>query len=115
MARRWRPPESAVSRVTGVMETLHGVALYPFSLAERDDRTQFHIQMALLRDADFVEHASDIDVQVDHGVVTLEGTTTTPAARTAAERIASQQSGVVQVDNRLRIGPMLPPTGHSRR
>ena len=105
-------PATAVARVTGMMETLHGVAVYPFSIAERDDRTQFHIMMALLRDADFVDHASDIDVKVDHGAVTIEGITSTPSARTSAERIASQEPGVVSVDNRLRIGPLRAPNGH---
>lgn len=100
------------SHVPGVMETVNDVAFpfHPFSVPEGDDRIQFHIQMALLRDAELVDHASDIDVQVDHGVVTLEGIAT-PAARASAERIASHQSGVVTVDNRMRIGPTRPPTG----
>jgi osmotically-inducible protein OsmY len=107
-----RANAASVAHVTGAMETFDDLTGHPFSLPEGDDRTQFHIQMALLEDADFVAHASDIDVQVDQGIVTLRGVTTTPRARAAAERIASRQSGVFEVDNRLRIGPALPPTGH---
>lgn len=106
--------ESALPHVIGAMDTLNE-PLQAFSPTARDDRTAFHIQLALLQDADFVAQASDIDVQVEQGVVTLRGVTTTPEARTTAERIASRQSGVVKVDNRLRIGPALPPTGHRNR
>lgn len=107
--------ELSTSPVTGVTETVQGLSLRPFMVGDGDERAQFRVQFALLHDDDFVEHASDIDVRAEHGVVTLQGTTTTPAARTAAERIAGRQPGVAQVDNRLRIGPIGPPSGHTRR
>ena len=90
------------ARVMRTMDTLDDLSLGRFSSVEGDDRTLFHVQMALMLDADFLENASDVDVQVEHGVVTLTGITTTPAARTSVERIASEQSGVVKVENRLR-------------
>ena len=82
-----RANAATVAHVTGAMEAFDDLTGHPFSLPEGDERTQFHIQMALLQDADFEAHASDIDVQVDQGVVTLRGVTTTPEARTAAERM----------------------------
>ncbi len=102
--------ELSIARVSGVMETLNDLSLRPFEPADDDERAQFHVQMALLHDADFVDHASDVDVRVEHGAVTLAGTTSTPEARVAAERIASRQAGVVSVDNRMRVGPLRAPT-----
>lgn len=107
--------ERPATRVMRIMDTLDELSLGRFSTVQGDERTLFHVQMALMLDADFLENASDVDVQVDRGVVTLTGTTTTPASRASVERIAAQQSGVARVDNRLRIGPMRAPTGHTRR
>jgi osmotically-inducible protein OsmY len=104
-----------MTRVTEVMEPLNDLARNPLSPApEGDERTTFHVQMALLRSEEVVDRAGDIDVKVDHGAVTLEGVTSTPAARTAAERVALQQPDVTTVDNRLRVGPVPPPRGHAR-
>lgn len=69
-----------------------------------DEQATFKVQLALLDD-DFMDPASDIDVRVDNGVATLRGTTTTPEARTDAERIAMRYPGVASVDNQLRVGP----------
>lgn len=107
--------ERPASRVMRIMDTLDDLSLGRFSSVEGDDRTLFHVQMALMLDADFLENTSDVDVHVDRGVVTLTGTSTTPAARASVERIAMQQSGVARVDNRLRIGPMRAPASHERR
>lgn len=96
---------AAARSLPGVIETLNGMTALPSPPPEGDDQTTFHIQFALLQDDDFVDHASDVDVKVSHGMVTLRGNTTTPQARTAAERIAMRQPGVISVDNELRIGP----------
>ena len=105
-----------MTRVTDVMEPLNDLARNPLSPApEGDERTLFHVQMALLRSEEVVDHAGDIDVKVDHGAVTLEGVTSTPSARTAAERVALQQPDVSTVDNRLRVGPVPAPRGHAQR
>lgn len=72
-----------------------------------DAQATFNVQLALLDDADFSSHASDIDVRVDDGVATIRGNTTTPGARTDAERIALRYSGVVSVDNELRVAPIV--------
>ena len=107
--------EAALPRVTGMMETLDELTVPPYSPPQTDGRIQFHIQLALLHDAELVDNASDLDVHVDQGVATLRGVTTRPEVRTTAERIASSQSGVVKVDNRLRIGPVRPPADHGNR
>jgi osmotically-inducible protein OsmY len=107
--------ELALPRVTGLVETLNELTVEPYSPPLGDDRIQFHIQLALLHDAAFVDNASDVDVHVDKGVVTLRGVATTPEVRTTAERIASRQSGVVNVDNRLRIGVVRPPSAETDR
>jgi hypothetical protein len=71
-----------------------------------DEKATFTVQLALHDDADFSRQASDIDVRVDDGVATIRGNTTTPEARTDAERIALRYAGVVSVDNRLRVAPL---------
>jgi hyperosmotically inducible periplasmic protein len=48
---------------------------------------------------------SDIDVDTNHGVVTLKGTVPTPAGRDRALAIAKATDGVKSVTNQLRISP----------
>lgn len=48
--------------------------------------------------------ASDIEVRVDNGAVTLTGTVTTRLDRRIAETIVDSAPGVTDVDNRLRVG-----------
>jgi hypothetical protein len=48
-------------------------------------------------------NASDIDVTVSGGEVTLQGTVSSRAARRMAETIADSVSGVRDVDNQLRV------------
>lgn len=60
-----------------------------------------------LRDALLASAAVDaaaIEVSVDAGTVTLDGSVATPYARSAAEEIASQVEGVVDIVNRLTPG-----------
>lgn len=54
-----------------------------------------------LADADWVD-ASEIEVEVSDGVVTLEGAVGSREARRAAEDLVAEVSGVVDVVNRLR-------------
>ena len=44
-----------------------------------------------------------IEIEHDDGVITLKGTVETEQDRVAAEDLARQQEGVVEVINRLRI------------
>lgn len=46
---------------------------------------------------------SDIDVDVEKGVVTLNGTVGNAAARTRAEAIAKETDGVKSVENKLKV------------
>ncbi len=107
--------ELAVANASGVVGALEEITLQQPGAESPDDRTAFKIQLALLQDQYFVDHAGDVDVKVDHGVASLHGTTSTPEARTAAERITSKQPGVTVVDNQLRLGPVDPTSGHTRR
>jgi hypothetical protein len=53
--------------------------------------------------------ASDIDVRVENGEVTLEGTADTRREKRLAEDIAESVWGVVDVHNRLRLRPRVVP------
>lgn len=64
------------------------------SLAER-------VKTALLAERGLNAHG--IDVVAKDGVVTLFGTTTTRAGRDMAAKVATQVSGVKQVDNKLAV------------
>ena len=57
--------------------------------------------MQRLEDAEWVD-ATDIEVEVADGVVTLGGEVETRAERRAAEDVAAEVAGVVDVLNRLR-------------
>jgi osmotically-inducible protein OsmY len=58
--------------------------------------------------------ASDIDVRVENGEVTLTGTVESREAKHRAERIAEDVSGVAHVQNNLRVGAGNPITGSGR-
>ncbi len=94
-----------MTRHAGFESTLRELTTRPLRPSERDDRIAFSIYLALGRDPDFVAGATDIVVRVVQGVATIQGNTTTPEERTAAERIAGQQIGVIHVDNQLRLPP----------
>jgi hypothetical protein len=55
-----------------------------------------------LTDHDFLD-ASDIEVSVSNGEVTLTGTVNNRYAKRLAEEIAESVSGVTNVENRLRV------------
>lgn len=94
---------AAARNLPVVIDSLGGISALQTPAPESDEQATFQIQLALLDDAGFMSHASDIDVRVDDGIVTLRGNTTTPAARTDAERIAMRYPGVVSVDDQLRV------------
>lgn len=65
-----------------------------------DERIEEEI-VQRLADAEWVD-ASDVEVEVSDGVVTLSGEVETRAERRAAEEIAAEVSGVVDVVDELR-------------
>jgi hyperosmotically inducible periplasmic protein len=54
--------------------------------------------------ADAKMNPFNIDVDTDHGVVTLTGRVRNPSDKTAAERLAKDTSGVREVRNELSVG-----------
>jgi osmotically-inducible protein OsmY len=54
--------------------------------------------------------ASDIEVGVDNGLVTLAGRVGSRAEKRRAEDVAESVSGVTDVSNQLRVGPSVPFT-----
>jgi osmotically-inducible protein OsmY len=99
---------AAAQTMPGVAETVDVPSVLAVTPPDADDQTTMHVQVALLKDPDFVEHSSDVVVHVDRGTVTLQGNTTTPQARTAAERIVMRQEAVVSVNNELRVVQVQP-------
>lgn len=73
------------------------------SLSEGDSQSDTaitaEVERELSNDADF--GSSNIDVTTTNGVVTLEGDVADSDAKSAAERVASNVSGVNRVNNRL--------------
>ena len=96
---------AAAQNLPVVFDALGGMNALATHQPTSDDQATFQVQLALLDDADFMRQASDIDVRVDDGVATVRGNTTTPEARTDAERIAMRYAGVASVDNQLRVSP----------
>jgi len=73
----------------------------PRGYTRSDDRIKEDINDRLSDDV-FVD-ATDIDVTVSQGEVTLTGTVETRSAKRRAEDIAEEVSGVKNVENRLRL------------
>jgi len=65
-----------------------------------DDRIRKEIYGRLFDDTDL--DASDIEVSVDNGVVTLSGSVDSLWDKRRAEDIAKSVSGVMEVNNKLR-------------
>src|SRR5579885_3674408 len=59
-------------------------------------------------DADARFQASEIDITVQAGVVTLTGLVPNPALRAAAAQVVLRTKGVTGVVNRLRVQPFVP-------
>ena len=57
--------------------------------------------------------ASDIEVQVDQGKVTLTGTVESRREKRRAEMVSDWVPGVIDVDNRLRLGRAIQSTDTS--
>jgi osmotically-inducible protein OsmY len=73
--------------------------------AVSDDTLTDRIENAIENDATLAKR--NVDVDVDHGVVTLTGTVRSEAERMTAERLA-KIDGVIRVDNQLKVDPNAP-------
>jgi hypothetical protein len=69
---------------------------------QRSDESIFEDACGRLSDHGWLD-ASDIEVQVDTGEVTLEGTVTDRRSKRLAEDLVASVSGVWDVHNRLRV------------
>jgi osmotically-inducible protein OsmY len=101
-----RAAEQAVCHIRGVRGVRNYIEVAPDEL-ERDVRRR--IVEALHRNA--AVDAQHIAVQVVGGTVTLQGKTTTWVQRDAAEHAASAAPGVITVDNRIEVQPLVETTG----
>lgn len=81
----------------------------PKNYSRSDDRIKEDVNDRLSDDP-FID-ASDIDVSVTNGEVTLTGTVDHRSTKRRAEDIAESISGVKNVENRLRVGSSLETVG----
>lgn len=97
--------EAVVARVPGVVETLNKLELRAPTDEESDDTIAFSLQRALLTDPAVESEADRVTIEVNRGIVTLRGTSTTPAMRASVERVVRRTPGVVVIENRLTTPP----------
>jgi osmotically-inducible protein OsmY len=96
--------ENALS-VAGVSEVVDEITVsYPETLTRpTDDGLRSRIVSGLSLNPDF--DASGIDIHVDKGVVTLEGSVDAHWQKNRAEYLVSQERGVVAIRNNLAVVP----------
>lgn len=93
--------EDIVLPMTGVSGVTNELAVVPSGDFE-DQRIAEEIEAALERNV-YID-AGRIEVRVDRGVVTLLGSVSKPNAYRAARDAARYTRGVVEIDNRIKIG-----------
>jgi osmotically-inducible protein OsmY len=93
-------------RVPGVFIVDNRMGARPTALEARDDvDTEAAVLAALIDDDELPADA--IDVDADHGVVTLSGLVDRKSQREAAARVAQDVGGVTQVRNDIRLAPVV--------
>jgi osmotically-inducible protein OsmY len=95
-----RAAERAVRRLTGVLGVTNLITVKP-AVEPKPSDLKRRIEKALVRSAE--TDAERIQVKVEGGKVTLEGTVRAWAERDAAERVAWSAPGVTEVDNKIKI------------
>jgi len=75
----------------------------------RDDASLLRAELAYLGDFHVYPYPADLTVTIDHGVVTLKGTTNTFIGRQQAGLVASLVNGAVRVDSRIKVDASLLP------
>ena len=95
-----RAAERAVRRLTGVLGVTNLITVRP-TVEPKPSDLKRRIEKALVRSAE--TDAERIQVKVEGGKVTLEGTVRAWAERDAAERVAWSAPGVTEVDNKIKI------------
>jgi osmotically-inducible protein OsmY len=94
--------EEVATNVAGVVSIRNKLHVAPPEAAVDDDVADA-VREALRRHA--LVDAGDVSVTVRQGLVTLDGTVATHAARQAAHEAARYTLGVVDVQNRLAVNP----------
>jgi HSP20 family molecular chaperone IbpA len=107
--------EDVALDVTEGVVTIHGATRRPPTQAETDDAIAFGVERALLHDAAVVRDADRVSVRVEHGVVTVHGTSTSEEARERVTAVASRTRGVVSVDNHITLGAKRRAASDERR
>jgi osmotically-inducible protein OsmY len=95
----------SVERVPGVALVENRLRIRPTALEAREDVDTEAAVMAALIDDDTLP-ASSIDVDADHGTVTLSGLVDHADQRDRAGRVARDVGGVSHVQNELRVFPV---------
>lgn len=92
--------ESKLAGIRGAMHLENRLAVVPTETVD-DERIAAEIMAALKRDS--LLHSEEVTVEVDHGVVTLEGKVPVWPAIDSAAQHASRTRGVVDVHNHLQV------------
>jgi osmotically-inducible protein OsmY len=106
--RSWLGDEEAERRHRRMNEMRRGMyaGRGPRGYRRSDERIREDVNERLTDD--WRVDASDIEVSVDNGVVTLAGRVGSRAEKRRAEDVAESVSGVTDVSNQLRVGPSVP-------
>lgn len=98
--------ERVVRAVPGVRETLNALDVSPSRTdAQSDDAIAYSLQRDLALDRSIAADSDRVTIDVQNGIVTLRGATSTDARRSAVERVAEGTPGVVTVVDDLEVKP----------
>lgn len=92
--------ETDASKITGVRGIRNEIAIVPTN-ERRDEQIAKDVEEALRRK--WLVNVNNVDVQVEHGYVTLTGDVPSRLARIEADEAAVYTDGVKAVDNELAI------------